>query len=234
MPAALILALAGFVLVNLFLSALLLWLCCKLFRVCREVPTGPDKPPVVASVSYRRALVLTLLVGVVSWPVLALLVSLGVRLLDSEPSFRSAVIQAAAILPLHLLILRFGLPTSWRKSAGVWLTWTPLRLGQVALAVFLAHLSLFETFIIPTGSMAETLLGYHKQITCPHCGLTFAVNASGEAELIDSGFRVSGCVCPGCREEVSLARPAPRSATRASSPTLASAAATASSSARAF
>ena len=39
-----------------------------------------------------------------------------------------------------------------------------------------------EGLVIPTGSMAPTLLGRHKEITCPQCGLEYAVNADRESE----------------------------------------------------
>ena len=39
-----------------------------------------------------------------------------------------------------------------------------------------------EAFVIPTGSMAPTLMGRHKEITCPQCGYVYAVNASEEVE----------------------------------------------------
>ena len=30
-----------------------------------------------------------------------------------------------------------------------------------------------EGFVIPTGSMAPTLMGRHKEITCPECGYVY-------------------------------------------------------------
>jgi len=36
----------------------------------------------------------------------------------------------------------------------------------------------FEAFVIPTGSMAPTLVGQHKDYACPQCGIVYAVNAS--------------------------------------------------------
>src|SRR5580692_4999175 len=39
-----------------------------------------------------------------------------------------------------------------------------------------------EAFVIPTGSMAPTLMGRHKEITCAQCGFVYAVNASEEVE----------------------------------------------------
>jgi len=37
-----------------------------------------------------------------------------------------------------------------------------------------------EAFVIPTGSMAPTLMGRHKEVTCPQCKFVYTVNASGE------------------------------------------------------
>ena len=39
-----------------------------------------------------------------------------------------------------------------------------------------------QAFVIPTGSMAPTLMGRHKELACPQCGFVFAVNASEEVE----------------------------------------------------
>ncbi len=37
-----------------------------------------------------------------------------------------------------------------------------------------------EAFVIPTGSMAPTLMGKHKELSCPECGETFTVNVHGD------------------------------------------------------
>ena len=44
-----------------------------------------------------------------------------------------------------------------------------------------------EAFVIPTGSMAPTLMGRHKEITCPQCGYVYSVNASEEVEGFGRG-----------------------------------------------
>ena len=57
---------------------------------------------------------------------------------------------------------------------------------QIVVAVILAILIRgfdAEAFVIPTGSMAPTLMGRHKEVTCPECGYVYAVNASEEVEL---------------------------------------------------
>ena len=59
-----------------------------------------------------------------------------------------------------------------------------------------------QAFVIPTGSMAPTLMGRHKEIACPQCGFVYAVNASEEAELQSAAGRTldlySG-LCVNCR-----------------------------------
>jgi signal peptidase I len=61
---------------------------------------------------------------------------------------------------------------------------------QIVVAIILAVLIRgydAEAFVIPTGSMAPTLMGRHKEVTCPECGLVYAINASDDAEqtLVD-------------------------------------------------
>ena len=52
-------------------------------------------------------------------------------------------------------------------------------LEQVLVAFILAFIFrafVLEAFVIPTGSMAPTLLGAHMRLTCPDCGWHFQVN----------------------------------------------------------
>lgn len=68
----------------------------------------------------------------------------------------------------------------------------------VFVLVLVSLLRLFgaEAFVIPTGSMATTLLGAHKRATCPECGHTSCVNANEEVE---HGQLVRSAVCQNCR-----------------------------------
>ena len=62
-----------------------------------------------------------------------------------------------------------------------------------------------EGFVIPTGSMAPTLMGRHKEITCPECGYVYTVNADCEVDSSGSGastgMRVAWGTCENCRFE---------------------------------
>ncbi len=70
----------------------------------------------------------------------------------------------------------------------------------VVVLVLLLKSFVAEAFVIPTGSMAETLWGYQKVITCDKCGKQFPVNCSQEVDPPE-GFRqaVETCICPNCR-----------------------------------
>lgn len=55
---------------------------------------------------------------------------------------------------------------------------------------------LAEAFVIPTGSMAPTLMGEHKDLFCSQCAMRYQVGASIESR---SGDIVVGGICPNCR-----------------------------------
>jgi len=59
-----------------------------------------------------------------------------------------------------------------------------------------------EAFVIPTGSMAPTLYGRHKEAPCEQCGIPVTVTASSEVDRdsgLLNGIRVEGAICPNCR-----------------------------------
>jgi signal peptidase I len=69
----------------------------------------------------------------------------------------------------------------------------------VVVLVLLLKAFMAEAFVIPTGSMATTLLGYHRDITCPQCGFRFPLNMSKWLDAQDPDReRITGCTCPNC------------------------------------
>lgn len=70
----------------------------------------------------------------------------------------------------------------------------------VVFLVLLLKAFIADAFVIPTGSMATTLLGDHVDVTCPQCKLRYRVNAQENNELkhqVDA-------VCPNCRFEQTI------------------------------
>jgi signal peptidase I len=75
---------------------------------------------------------------------------------------------------------------------------------SLAMAVILALLFkgyVAEAFVIPTGSMAPTLQGRHKDVSCPQCGYGYQTTASDEVDRQGflTGQHVISGTCPICR-----------------------------------
>lgn len=68
-----------------------------------------------------------------------------------------------------------------------------------------------EAFVIPTGSMAPTLMGRHKDVVCPKCNYRYQVSASEEESEDPSRRQPSDCIagkCPMCQYVLPM-RPGP-------------------------
>lgn len=63
----------------------------------------------------------------------------------------------------------------------------------LSIAVMLFKAFLIEGYVITTGSMAPTLRGAHKQITCPSCRHEFPIG-------ISNGQVPARAICPNCEE----------------------------------
>jgi signal peptidase I len=78
----------------------------------------------------------------------------------------------------------------------------------VVIVAFLVWSFEAEGFVIPTGSMAPTLMGRHKETTCPECGYVYRVNADCEVDASGAGaatgLRVGWGTCENCRFETRL------------------------------
>ena len=85
--------------------------------------------------------------------------------------------------------------------------WIRETLDSFAVALILAFLFrafVAEAFVIPTGSMAPTLMGAHKDVTCSQCGYGYQCSASDEFESKTGAIghaTIVGTTCPMCRFE---------------------------------
>jgi Signal peptidase, peptidase S26 len=80
----------------------------------------------------------------------------------------------------------------------------------VVVLVLLLKTFLAEAFVIPTGSMATTLLGYHREVRCEKCEYKFLVNASKQFDPQEPHPQhVINCTCPNCEFTNRIAGPMP-------------------------
>jgi signal peptidase I len=79
---------------------------------------------------------------------------------------------------------------------------------SIVVAIILAFLFrtfVAEAFVIPTGSMAPTLQGRHKDVVCEKCGLQYRTGASEENDDDRRQLRVVvATTCPNCRYSMPL------------------------------
>jgi signal peptidase I len=105
-------------------------------------------------------------------------------------------------------------------SQNAWLTPSSIRetVESVAIAFILAFLFRTfeaEAFVIPTGSMAPTLMGRHKDVECPECRFRYQVSASNEVDAtgaVKADTQVESGTCPMCRFPADLRRDNPQRA----------------------
>ncbi len=81
-------------------------------------------------------------------------------------------------------------------------TFESIIIAFILAFVFRAYV--VEAFVIPTGSMAPTLLGAHHRAECDQCGYRFNINFNPE----EPSRWLNGAVCPMCRFDIDMAEDA--------------------------
>src|SRR5262249_24767172 len=162
--------LGGVFLLSLLIQSTFLWGICRAGGVRR--PADPPQP-----VTFRRAVGVTFLLFL-----LGNLFQAGLFFLFRGPIPGSPLVQIAVeggfFFLLLLVILRGLVCRGVGSSLAVGVVWAVCSFIQVVGTVLLLQATLVEAFIIPTGAMAETILGYHRDVRCPKCGHEFAIHAS--------------------------------------------------------
>ncbi|MBL8794025.1 MAG: hypothetical protein JNM56_08970, partial [Planctomycetia bacterium] len=175
-------------LLNYIIAAGILWGSARVFRV-------PE-------VRFRRALLAILLIVLLNLPLLAL----ESRFFTTAMPWALPVLLAMTVASwiVYLVGSRIALPKEKRLRAAS-LAFV-LQSVYGGICIFVLQTWVAEAFVIPTGSMAETLWGYHKMVRCPECGQEFAVNASAEMDTVGGRpvQRLTACTCPNCRNDIDL------------------------------
>lgn len=91
-------------------------------------------------------------------------------------------------------------------STFVWIREFIESLASALVLAFIFRAFVAEAFVIPTGSMAPTLMGAHKDVTCSECGFGYQCGASQEFNDLGAPTDklVLATTCPLCRFEMPL------------------------------
>lgn len=82
-------------------------------------------------------------------------------------------------------------------------TFESIVIAFILAFVFRAYV--VEAFVIPTGSMAPTLLGAHYRAECEQCGYDFKINYNANSDSENPPW-MRGATCPMCRYNINMAR----------------------------
>jgi signal peptidase I len=97
--------------------------------------------------------------------------------------------------------------TDGQEASPHWLRETIESFVVALVLAFLFRAFVAEAFVIPTGSMAPTLMGAHKDVTCSECGFDYQCGASEEFDATTGrkkGVFVKAVNCPNCRFQMEL------------------------------
>ncbi len=146
------------VFLGLLLTSIVLWaLFLRLGLLWARVP----------NVTTRRVLLATL-------AVLALQIAINILFALVSPSsdlqtILLAIVQLAAAVIVPCWVINRLFQVRFRRAVQAWLPTLLAPAVPLALALFLVRPLLCEAFLVPTNSMAPTLLGKHWRGVCPQC-----------------------------------------------------------------
>jgi signal peptidase I len=122
----------------------------------------------VPDVTTRRVVVTT-------GTVFVLLITVDILCLFATPSTTAqlmflGLVQVALAATIPCVVIVFFFKASFLRAVQAWLPTLLASFGIGAFAVLVVRPFLYEAFIVPTNSMAPTLVGIHWQDLCPECG----------------------------------------------------------------
>jgi signal peptidase I len=138
----------------------------------------------VGGLSFGRAVLTVFLMGTCQVVPFLVLYGAGIAFQGHPDAYGYVPRIAALVLGLGATwgVAKRSLCTSLRKAILAWLP--TLLAGMIPWAMGLAVIRpfLFEAYLMPTNSMAPTILGRHVVGTCPSCGGTAYLSAASRAD----------------------------------------------------
>ena len=180
---------AAGVIAGFFISALLLWLIARFLRAEKA--------------TYLRACAVVFVTSVLG--ALNLLVAL---VLETQLNAVASGYVSLAILGIGILVL-FGmwlliqqvLGATFGRSILIWLLHVAAVAPLTVVIVIALKAFIMQAYVMPTNSMAPTIIGYHHEKTCPHCqgNVIMPAPEPNFAHFWPEGQEMEG-ICVSCRK----------------------------------
>ena len=124
----------------------------------------------VSNISIWKAFGLWLLFMLFQVPI-AITVAIVIAIAQKEiSSFAELVLSTVQLFIASAIVVKLVYRVAIAKAARAVLPLAMLSIGMPLFAIGVIRPFVYEAFVIPTNSMAPTLLGVHVAATCPRCG----------------------------------------------------------------
>jgi signal peptidase I len=153
----------GLFVVSLALSLIVNGWLLRLGARCARIP----------DVTFARALVVVMVFSIVGVTCNMLVAVSGWK--ESQPEVAFAAFLSAMVATW--LIVQRGLRTTFGRAVLAWLPTLAGSLVAFTLVIFFVQPFVLQTFVIPTGGMAPTIIGDHYIAPCPHCDGELLISA---------------------------------------------------------
>lgn len=167
--------LASFLVASFLVHAVFLWIGARWMKAARA--------------TILRASEATVLIFVVS--ILLLAPASRVQNLLNPDDMVLAIIASIGFflgeLVIYFLIIKSIMRTTFLRAALILLVSHIPTIPALAFAFLVVRPYVMEAFIVPSNGMAPTLVGWHKNGRCPHCGQTLLIPTPSPEETLKRG-----------------------------------------------
>lgn len=184
---------ASVLVLSLVLQAIFLWIGARWLKASKA--------------TIGKAFLATSLMLVVSMVLLAISVwlprevsasNLSLTLVDLAVASAASMGFFLAQILIHTLIIKWIMQTPIWRAFSTWLASLIPSVAMLAFTFLVIRPYMLEAFVIPTFAMAPTLVGWHKNATCPHCGQTLLIPNPDPEEMSRPGEPNPLGICSHC------------------------------------
>lgn len=145
-----------------------------------------------------------------AWGIVLMTIAIGVAAqIGLSKGFTRMNIAADLELPIVIgvilvaVLLTWGVTaklalTTYFRGAAIWLVQLAASAAMVPIVLYGIKPHVVEAFVVPTNSMAPSIVGWHSDVACPHCGSVAVLPRHDPAEVMQDLNDPRPTTCPTC------------------------------------